>query len=77
MVVLLEVEVRHRDAVARHRALFAAAAGTLYLALAALVVIWAGQSEWFDAYDAALWLIAFVTIEINVLRATDQRAATV
>jgi hypothetical protein len=32
------------------------------------VFAWAWRKEWFDAYDAALWLLAFATIEMNVLR---------
>lgn len=68
VVTLLEIEVRHPDAVARHRAWFAAAAATLYSGLGALVLVWLWQGEWFDAYDALLWLMALVTIEINVLR---------
>jgi hypothetical protein len=38
--------------------------------------VWAGRGEWFDAYDAMLWLVAFATIEINVLRiASGERLA--
>ena len=68
VVGLLEIEVRHPGAVARHRAQFATAAATLYAGLGALVLIWWWRGEWFDAYDAALWLIALATVEINVLR---------
>jgi hypothetical protein len=32
-------------------------------------VIWATRGEWFDAYDAALWLAAFVFIEMELLAA--------
>ena len=67
VVVLLELEVRYPGTVKRHRSAFAASAATLYTGLAALVLVWACRSEWFDAYDALLWLIAFVTIELNVL----------
>lgn len=68
VVLLLEFEVRHPQAVEERRALFASAATALYAGLAALVLAWAWQREWFDAYDALLWLVAFVTIEINVLQ---------
>lgn len=68
VVVLLEIEVRHPHAVGRHRAAFSVVAAILYSGLAAVVAIWAWRREWFDAYDALLWLIAFATIEINVLR---------
>jgi hypothetical protein len=67
VVILFEFEVRRLDIVERHRPLFAGIAGSLYTAMAALVLIWAWSREWFDAYDALLWLIAFVALELNVL----------
>ena len=75
VVVLLESEVRSPGAVARHRIWFAGTAAALYSALAALVLVWAWRGEWFDAYDAALWLTAFAMIEMDVLRISP-RAAT-
>lgn len=68
VVVLLEFEVRYPDAMARRRTACTALAAVLYAGLAALVPVWAWRGEWFDAYDATLWLVAFATIEINVLR---------
>ena len=68
VVVLLEFEVRYPAAVACRRTACTALAAVLYSGLAALVPVWAWRGEWFDAYDAALWLVAFATIEINVLR---------
>lgn len=68
VVVLLEIEVRCTGAVARRRAWFAAVAATLYSGLGALIPAWLWRGEWFDAYDAALWLIAFAAIEMDVLR---------
>lgn len=67
VVALLELEVRHPRAVAARRGAFTATAAVLYGGLAAVVLTWAWQREWFDAYDALLWLVAFATIEINVL----------
>ena len=67
VVVLLEFEVRRLDAVSRHRTAFTAVAFSLYSALGVLVLIWAWRGEWFDAYDALLWLIAFATLEAGLL----------
>ena len=72
VVALLELEVRRPATVAVHRARFTAAAATLYSGLGALVLVWLWRSEWFDAYDAALWLVAFATIEMNVLEAAQR-----
>lgn len=72
VVALLETEVRYPAFVAGQRARFTAAAAALYSGLAILVLVWLWQGDWFDAYDAALWLVAFATIEVNVLGlATD------
>ena len=69
VVALLEVGVRRPAAVAAQRARYTAAAATLYAGLLAVVLAWLWRGEWFDAYDAALWLMGFATIEMNVLRA--------
>lgn len=68
VVILLEFEVRYPHAVARSRTAFGAAAALLYGGLAVMVGAWAWHGEWFDAYDALLWLIAFLVIEMDVLR---------
>jgi hypothetical protein len=75
VVVLLESEVRSPGAIARHRAWFTATAATLYAGLGALVLVWAWRGEWFDAYDAALWLAAFAMIEMDVLRVSRREVA--
>ena len=72
VVALLELEVRRPATVAVHRARFMAAVVTLYSGLGALVLVWLWRGEWFDAYDAALWLVAFATIEMNVLEAAQR-----
>ena len=72
VVALLELEVRRPATVALHRARFMAAVVTLYSGLGALVLVWLWRGEWFDAYDAALWLVAFATIEMNVLEAAQR-----
>lgn len=68
VVMLLELEVRYPDFIARHHSGFTAAATALYCGLGALILVWAWQGAWFDAYDALLWLIAFMAIEINIMR---------
>ena len=67
VVILLEFEMRYPHVTARHRVGFPATAVVLYGALAALIPVWAWQGEWFDAYDALLWLMAFALIEMDVL----------
>jgi hypothetical protein len=66
VVVLLEIQVRFRDRVQRARLAYATVAASLYGALALLVVIWASRGQWFDAYDALLWLVAFGALELDL-----------
>jgi len=75
VVALLEFEVRRPRTALVHRAAFLAVAAALYSALAAVVLAWAWQGKWFDAYDALLWLVAFVAIELNVQK-TSRREST-
>ena len=67
VVALLEVEVRYPGIVTRHRAPFTVAALALYAGLLAVVAVWLWHGDWFDAYDAALWLAAFAALEMDVL----------
>jgi hypothetical protein len=69
VVILLEIELRYTSLIARARVAFGAAAVALYGGLAVLVAVWAWRGEWFDAYDATLWLIAFATIEMEAVKA--------
>ena len=66
VVVLLETELRFPGLVQRARLEFTALAVALYGALAVLVVLWTLRGDWIDAYDAALWLTAFVMLEMAV-----------
>jgi hypothetical protein len=76
VVLLLEAGVRRPATVAAHQARFTAAAAVLYAGLIAIVFVWLWRGEWFDAYDAALWLVAFATIEMSVLEAARRAAAS-
>lgn len=76
VVLLLEFEVRRPGLTARHRTGIKTAAGVLYAGLAVLVCAWVWRGEWFDAWDAALWLAAFVILEMNALDDAAVVAAT-
>ena len=69
VVALLEFEVRCPVAAAAQRTALLTVASALYSSLAAVVLVWVWHGEWFDAYDALLWLVAFVAIELNVQKA--------
>ena len=68
VVALIECELRLPQRVAHNRRLFTGVAVALYSAIALLIPLWALRGEWFDAYDAVLWLIAFALIEKDALK---------
>lgn len=79
VIALLELEVRlPASALRLHRLRRVVAAG-LYLALIGFLLTWAvmglgdedPQAAWLDTWDALLWLVAFVVIELNVFGFRD------
>lgn len=73
VVAVLEFQVRIPPGAARYRPLTALVAAALYSGLAVVALLWVWQAEWFAAFDAALWLLAFVAIEMNVLELLRRR----
>ncbi|HEY4582882.1 MAG TPA: hypothetical protein VIG88_08465 [Lysobacter sp.] len=74
VVALLELDVRLPPRFRRAHRLRRRASALLYAALGAFLLAWmleglagdgAGQA-WLDTWDAALWLVAFWVIELNV-----------
>lgn len=75
VVIVLELQVRFPAAAAGCRAWGGAILAALYTGIGAVAAVWLWRGDGFSAYDAALWLLAFVTIEINVLQALGRRRA--
>jgi hypothetical protein len=59
VVIALETELR----VVRLRPLLRASTMLLYLGLLLVAVLWLAGGDWFEAYDALLWICAFVLVE--------------
>lgn len=68
VVAVLELEVRVPVLLARWRRSAAAVSFALYGALAGIALTWFAQGEWFDGYDAVLWIAAFALIEMDLFR---------
>lgn len=72
VVLALELEVHMPPHRRRFHALRRVAMWPLYLALTGFIVAWLvlGGTDvdgaWLDAWDATLWLVAFVVIELNL-----------
>ncbi len=77
VVAVLELEVRAPAWIRRQRRLVIAFSAVLYAALAGIAVAWLLQGEWFDGYDAALWIAAFSLLELDLLqRSAGNRPVT-
>jgi hypothetical protein len=68
VVTVLELEVRAPAWIKQQRRLVIALSAALYAALAGIAVAWLLQGEWFDGYDAALWIAAFALLELDLLQ---------
>lgn len=74
VIALLELEVRLSPSAVRWHRLRRILAACLYLALVGFLLTWAAmgfgdedpRAAWLDSWDALLWLVAFVVIELNV-----------
>lgn len=67
VVIVLELEVRAPSTMARYRGAAVTLSMILYLGLVAVAVAWLVQREWFDGYDALLWVAAFALLERDLL----------
>ena len=74
VVMVLEFQVRFSQAAADYRVVINAVAAGLYVSLGCVVLLWLWRADWFSAYDAFLWLLAFVAIELNVSHGLRRRA---
>ena len=77
VVVVLELEVRAPLFTARHRRLATGLSVVLYGALGAVALAWFAHGEWFNGYDAVLWIAAFALIEMDLLKTTVPLPASI
>lgn len=75
LIVLLETEVRWPDKVRQFRNSYWLATLTIFSGLIGMVLVWAWQSAWLDVYDACLWILAFASIEADILHILQRKPA--
>lgn len=73
LIALLELEVRRPDKVLSNRQGYWLATVTVFAGLILMVVAWAWQSAWLDVYDAALWIVAFASIEVDIFQLLQRK----
>lgn len=74
VVLVLEFQVRAPSLCARYRSAVTATSAVLYGALVVVALVWLAQDEWFDAYDALLWIAAFALIEMDLFKLAGHMA---
>jgi hypothetical protein len=63
-----EIMLELKDALTKPRMIaFKTIKGVLYLTLLACAIYWTMESAFIDSWDAYLWLVAFVLIDLNVI----------
>lgn len=63
-----ELMLELKDALSKPRIIvFATIKGILYLTLLGCAIYWTVESAFIDSWDAYLWLIAFVLIDLNII----------
>jgi hypothetical protein len=73
LIALLELEVRWPDKAFKYRQSYWLATVTVFAGLIAMVIAWAWQSAWLDVYDAALWIVAFGSIEMDIFQLLQRK----
>ena len=73
LIALLELEVRWPDKVFEHQQSYWWATLIVFAGLIAMVIAWAWQSAWLDVYDATLWIVAFGSIEVDIIHMLQRK----
>ena len=68
LIALLEIEVRAPSIVAGYKKLYWLASIFVFTGLVAMVVAWTLLGNLLDAYNSALWIVAFALIEVDLFR---------
>lgn len=75
LIALLELEVRWTDKVFEYRQSYWLATVTVFAGLIAMPITLAWQSAWLDVYDAILWIVAFASIERDIVQLLRRKQA--
>ncbi|MDD2699304.1 MAG: hypothetical protein PHF17_10920 [Arcobacteraceae bacterium] len=72
VVMILEYELFSKKLFSRRKETFLNILKfLLYFSLFVIAILWQMDGEWLDFYDAALWIICFFFIELNIVQYKD------
>lgn len=76
LIAIMETEVRWPSVVMRNSHLFWLMTISVFSGLIGMAAVWLWQHNWLDAYDAILWIIAFGSIEADIMQLLKRKQAT-
>ncbi|MBS3964672.1 MAG: hypothetical protein KGZ80_09295 [Methylomonas sp.] len=68
LIAIMETEVRWPTVAMRHGNVVWLLTIGVFGGLVVVATFWVWQRQWLDAYDAMLWIIAFASIEADILQ---------
>ncbi len=69
VIALIEYQILFRNSFEKIFGTFISVLKTsLYGALFIIAILWQMDGEWLDFYDAALWIVCFFFVEINIIQ---------
>lgn len=74
LIGMVETEVRWPALARQYEKTFWATTIAVFIALIAMAGVWIWLGDWFDAYDAILWIIAFGFIEVDIFRFLQRKS---
>lgn len=73
LIAVMELEVRRPAMVLRNANLFWVLTIAIFIGLIVMAGLWLWHTDWLDAYDALLWIVAFGMIEVDLLHFLKRR----
>lgn len=67
VIGLFEIETRYPFWVRPRQRLFRFLGAILFLSMVLVIILWIVRSEWFNAFDALLWSLVFLLIDLDGL----------
>ncbi|MEI6543854.1 MAG: hypothetical protein WCL60_10040 [Methylococcales bacterium] len=75
MIILFELKMRWPTIVQQYQPVYNVTNMAVLAGLGIVALIWLLDSAWLDAFDAVLWLVALVVIDLDVFKLEEHKQA--
>ena len=75
MIILFELKMRWPTIVQKYQPVYNVTNMAVLAGLGIVALIWLLDSAWLDAFDAVLWLVALVVIDLDVFKLEEHKQA--